>query len=231
MLTNQMIKNQIGQELEPKFTGIGFNVIPGNELLFCYQREEDGIFQGVDGYLLKYNDFKLVYRFEFGIQAVVQVLREIDKHVPLRKTKYEISNCLVGVSPGGILFPLEPERPYKDFADELQLQSILFDIQAFYLGYYQTFVEKYKDLSRLNLLFNRLDDFVIKPSGFPNLAFFHITRLVLARMANDPNFEEIVERNFQALEELWKAQGAVYDRTDSSKPEVFAAEYLRSSRF
>ena len=81
------------------------------------------------------------------------------------------------------------------------------------------------------MLYNRLDDFRIDAREFPNLSFFHVTRLIIAKLANDPHFDEIVERNFQALEELWKHEGAVYDRFDESKPEVFTSKYLKDNSF
>jgi hypothetical protein len=60
------------------------------------------------------------------------------------------------------------------------------------------------------------------------VAFFHVTRLVIARLANNPDYDMVVEKNIEALEELWKRDGGVYDRNDAAKPEVFASEFLRN---
>ena len=42
---------------------------------------------------------------------------------------------------------------------------------------------------------------------------------------------KLLQRNFQALEELWKHEGAVYVRFDEIKPEVFTAKYLKDNSF
>jgi hypothetical protein len=33
------------------------------------------------------------------------------------------------------------------------------------------------------------------------ISFFHVTRLIIARLANNPNYDEVVEKNYKALEE------------------------------
>ena len=231
MLSTKEAKEYIKRELEPYFLEQGFTSKNEREFVFSYCSDKDGVSYELDGYLLKYNEYKFVYRFYFGLQKVVEILKQIDKHVPLKRNKYIIGNSLIGISPGSILFPREPERPYKDFDNEFRLKLILFDIQAFYQNYFLRFCSKYSDIRQLNKLYNRLDDFRVDSWEFPNLAFFYVTRLVIARLANDPCFDEIIDRNFQALEQLWKQEGAVYDRLDESKPEVFAAKYLKDNSF
>jgi hypothetical protein len=231
MLKTKEVKDYVKRELEPHFVEQGFTSKTEKEFVFSYSCDNEGTSHELFGYLLKYNDYKLVYGFSFGLQKVVEVLKQIDKHTPLERRKYSIGNTLISISPGSILFPREPERPYKDFDNEFRLKLILFDIQAFYQSYYLPFCNKYSDIKQLNKLYNRLDDFRIDAWEFPNLGFFHVTRLVIARLANDPNFDEIVNKNFEALEQLWQRDGGVYDRLDESKPEVFAAKYLKDNSF
>lgn len=90
------------------------------------------------------------------------------------------------------------------------------------------FCEKYSNIAEIDKLMNSSNNFWIDIIGKSTpIAFFHVTRLIIARLANNPNYGEIVEKNFQALEYLWKQEGAVYDRHDETKPEVFAAKYLK----
>jgi hypothetical protein len=180
MLKTKEVKEFIKRELEPYFLEQGFTSKNEKEFVFSYNRDNDGISNKLDGYLLKYNEYVFVYNFYFGLQKVIDILKQINKHVPINGSNYTIQNKLICISPGSILFPRETSRPYKDFDNEFRLKLILFDIQAFYQSYYRRFCNKYGDIKQLNKLYNRLDDFRIDSWEFPNLAFFHVTRLIIA---------------------------------------------------
>ena len=155
-------------------------------------------------------------------------MKEIDSHVPLARFKYEIKSSITGISPGRLFDPFAADRVYKYFSTEGELLSILEEVKSFYKETFVPFCEKYSQFSELDKLINSPDDFWIDNTGktIP-ISFLHVTRLVIARLAENPNYDDVVEKNFQALEELWKRDGGVYDRTDRSKPEVFAADYLK----
>jgi hypothetical protein len=226
---NRIVKTKLGEWLSPQ----GYlSINEGPEIIASFEKEDDNYFYSFNCYTEKYDVFRLVYGFSFGIKRIVEILKEIDAHVMLSRRKYAIKNSITAVSPGLLLDPLHITRAYNTFNTEEELLARLKEIEQFYEQTFKPFCKRFSDINELNSLINSYDDFWKDSWGkHTPIAFFHVTRLIIARMANDPNFEEIVERNFQALEELWKAQGAEYDRTDSSKPEVFAVEYLRSSRF
>lgn len=233
MIAKAAIKRIVKTKLGEWLSSQGYKSInEGPEIIASFEREDDNYFYSLNCYTEKYDVFKLVYGFSFGIKRIVEILKDIDSHVALSRGKYTIKNSITGVSPGLLLDPLHIARAYNTFNTEEELLTRLMEIEQFYEETFKPFCTKFSDVNELNRLVNSFDDFWKDSWGKRTpIAFFHVTRLIIARMANDPNFEEIVERNFQALEELWRAQAAVYDRTDSSKPEVFAAEYLRSSRF
>jgi len=148
--------------------------------------------------------------------------------MPLSRRKYTIQNSITGISPGLLLDPLHISRAYKYFSTEEALVSILQEVKTFYEQQFVPFCAKYSNFGELDKLINSPADFWIDSNGKSTpISFFHVTRLIIARLANNGNFDEVVERNFQGLAELWKNDGGVYDRNDESKPEVFAAKYLK----
>ena len=176
----------------------------------------------------KYNEYELVYGFSFGIARLVKILKEIDSRVPLSRYKYEIKPSITGISPGRMQDPYAPDRGYKSFSTENGLLSVIEEIKSFYKDVFVPFCEKYSRFEELDKLVNSPGDFWIDSTGktIP-FAFFHVTRLIIARLANNPHYDIVVEKNFEALEQLWKRDGGVYNRFDELKPEVFAAKYLK----
>ena len=227
-MNKKEIKEYTFQKIGPYFSEQGFTVIKtNNESLFNFEKKTDDYFYSCGGYTLKYDNYKLIYGFSFGIRSIVNILRQIDAKTSLSRVPYNLTESLIGVSPGAILFPKEHERPYKYFSDEYELELCLFDVMAFYQSFFLPFCDKYKSIDKLDLLFNDFRDFKTDNQSFPKLAFFHVTRLIIARLANNPEYEKVVEKNFEALEFLWEQDGGKYDRLDDNKPEVFAAKYLR----
>ena len=178
--------------------------------------------------LIKIHEYKLIYSYEFGIQKIVDLLKEIDKYIPLSKSKYTIKNYITGISPGQLVDPFDIYKAYSFFNSEKQLEKIIDDLKLFYNEKFVPFCIKYSNYKNLDQQFNSFDNFYIKGNGnYPTLTFFHVTRLIIARLANNPEYEKVVEKNFEALEFLWEQDGGKYDRFDETKPEVFAAKYLR----
>lgn len=227
-MNKKEIKDYTFKKIEPYFTQEGFLTSKtNNEILFSFEKRTDEYFYSSGGYLIKYDNYKLVFGFSFGINSILNLLRQIDKHVPLSRAPYNLTDSLIGISPGAVLFPKDHQRPYRHFADEFELELCLFDVIAFYQSFFMPFCDKYKSVEKLDLVFNDFRDFREDNSCFPNLSFFHITRLIIARLANNPEYEKVVEKNFESLELLWEQDGGKYDRFDETKPEVFAAKYLR----
>jgi len=233
MINKAIIRQVIVRELGAFFGPLGFRVEKVKGDIVASMIKDDCVnHYGFHCHTNKYNEYKLVYSFSFGINKVVEVLKEIDGHVPLTKPRLEISGFLTGTSPGYRLDPFDPERGYKYFTTEEGLLQILEDVKAFYRDEFLPFCETYSDVVKLDKLINCFDDFWMDSLGKPvPLRFFHVTRLIVAKLANNPHFDEVVERNFQALEELWKRDGGVYDRFNESKPEVFTAKYLKERSF
>jgi hypothetical protein len=227
----KIVDHEIGDLLLP--AGYSKIKVKADEVA-SYEKHDSNNYYEFHCHMEKYNDYKLVYGFSFGINRIVQILKEIDMHVPLERRKYNIHNWITGYSPGLLLDPLDISRAYKYFSNEQELLQILQEVKLFYEQQFVPFCEKYSNVSELDKLMNSPIDFWIKGRGkgisMP-IAFFPVSRLIIARLANNPNFDEVVERNFQALEEAWKAEGAVYDRNEETRPEVFAAKYLKERSY
>ena len=152
---------------------------------------------------------------------------DINAHVPLARYPTESAFFITGTSPGYLHDPFDPAKAYKYFTTEGELLQILNDAKSFYKNDFIPFCKNCSDFVALDKLINSFDDFWPDSLGKKvPLRFFHVTRLIVAQLAKNPNYNEVVERNFQALEKLWKEDGGVYNRFDESKPEVFAAKYL-----
>lgn len=221
----KIVKEEMGNFLLP----LNYKHLkPRDEIVAVFVKNDGDYFYNFHCYTNKYNKYQLCYGFSFGIARVVKILEEIDSHVPLSRTKYEVKPSITGISPGGLLDPLDPSRGYPFFDTEGGLMSVIEEIKSFYQNAFVPFCEKYCRIEELDKLINSENDFWIDSWGktIP-IAFFHVTRLIIAKLANNPNYDTVVEKNFEALEQLWKREGCVYDRFDESKPEVFAAKFLK----
>jgi len=231
MINNAKIKQIVSAEMSDFLSPLGYKSIKVKAgVVASFEKNDATNYCEFHCHVNKYNDFQLVYGFSFGINEVVQVLKYIDSHVPLANYKYEVKEAITGISPGLLLDPLHISRAYKFFNTGMELLSIIEEIKLFYEKRFIPFCNKYSSLVELDKLMNSADDFWLDSTGksIP-ISFFHVTRLVISKMSNSPRYDEVVERNFQALEAIWKAEGATYDRTDESKPEVFTANYLNSA--
>ncbi|PZR29955.1 MAG: hypothetical protein DI535_00165 [Citrobacter freundii] len=175
-----------------------------------------------------YDGFKVVYHYGFGINRVVNLLSRIHEQVPLRKGPVVIPKQITGISPGLLKTPEDPFRSFQTIKTEQELGRLLEEIKSFYQHEYTDFFSKYADIKAMDAQFNNLDSFYEKEHGvFPALAFLSVSRLIIARLSDNRQYEEVVNRNFDLVEREWLKDGARYDRTDENMPEVFAAKYLK----
>ena len=225
----KIVTREVGNMLLP----IGYSQVKVKaDMVASYEKNDGKYYYEFHCHTEKYNEYKLVYAFSLGVNKIVEILKEIDSHVPLSRRIYTVQESITGISPGQLLNPLDISRAYKYFATEEALLSILQEVKTFYEQNFVPFCNKYSNVEELDKLINSSADFWIDSTGKTTpISFFHITRLIIARLANNGNFDEVVERNFQALEELWKRDGGVFDRNDGSKAEVFAAKFLKEKSF
>ena len=224
------IRKIVTSELSSYLLPLGYRLIKvKGELIASFEKNDNDYYYDFYSHTNRYNEYQLVYGFSFGINRIVEILKEIDLHTPLSSgAKYQIGPSITGISPGRLLDPFSPDRAYKYFSTQEELLVILEEVKFFYKNTFVPFCEKYSRFVELDKLINSFDDFWIDSTekSIP-ISFFHVTRLIIARLANNPNYDEVVEKNYKALEELWEKFGGVYDRNDQSKPEVFAARYLK----
>ena len=229
MITKKEIKVIVEQEIGYYLKNVGYKKSKvAADIIAKYESHTTEHNYNFSCHVNKYDVYRFIYGFSFGINKVIDILKIIDQNVPLQKTIYEINNSLMSISPGLLLNPLNIYPAYKYFSTEDELLNILKDVKSFYNEKFIPFFNLYSNVENIDNEFNRFENFYSTSWGkFPSLPFFHVTRLIVARLANNPHYDEVVERNFEALEEIWKKDGFIYDRYDETKPEVFAAKYLR----
>ncbi|MET0465898.1 MAG: hypothetical protein ABW007_22240 [Chitinophagaceae bacterium] len=168
------------------------------------------------------------YGFGLGYPQVTETLQQIHNHTPIRKEIQQVPRFVTGISPVLLGDPLSPGKHQPPFGTEAELKSIMQDVRTFYQHKFARFSETYSDISALDQAVNSLDNFREKESNqFPPLLYLFVTRLIIARLAENPQYEQVVEKNFEAIEKEWASFDATFDRTDEKRPEVFAAKYLR----
>ena len=231
MINKDAIRKIVKAEMNNFLSPLNYKMLkPKGDIVAEFVMNDGNYQYGFHCHTNKYNEYQLIYGFSFGINKVVDILAEINSHVPLPRYPTEPTFFITGTSPGYLLDPFDPARAFKYFKTEEELLQILNDAKSFYKNDFIPFYEKCSDFVALDELINSFDDFWPDSLGKKvPLRFFHVTRLIVAQLAKNPNYDEVVERNFQALEELWKKEGFIYNRFDESKPEVFAAQYLKQS--
>ena len=229
MITKKEIKTIVEQEIGIFLEALGYRKIKvAADVIAQYEKQTNEYNFSFGCYVNKYDEYKFIYGFGFGVNKVIEILKDIDRKVSLQKTVYTINNSLMSISPGLLLNPLNIYPAYKYVSTTDELINITKEVKLFYEQKFTSFCNNYSEIIEIDKIFNSFENFYTTGWGkFPSLPFFHVTRLVIARLANNPEFEMVVEKNFEALESIWKQDGLKYDRFDETKPEVFAAKYLR----
>ena len=229
MITKKEIKSKLETNLGNFLNQHGYKKKKvASDMITLFTNESENYNYAFSCSSVLYEVHRLIYGFAFGIKEVVLIQQEIDNHVPLARNKYIIQPYIMNISPGVLLDPFNIYKAYKDIDTEEKLVEVFNDIMNFYNSKFIPFCNQYSNYKNLDKEFNSFDNFYIKGNGiYPSLTFFHETRLIIARLANNPEYEKVVEKNFEALEYLWEQDGGKYDRFDETKPEVFAAKYLR----
>ena len=230
-----MIKKEfkaiIARELVPFFQEQGYKKISYLGMLIALYKEDSNTVYRMGTDDLKYNGFVLIYYYQFGLKIVNSILKEIEKHVPLKKGLYHPVDTYLLISPGVLLDPFHHSRAYDEVMNEQESVVMLDELKQFYLDQFIPFYDKYSDIHYMDSLINNLDDFWEGANGrdrYPGIGYFHIIRLIYARLANNPNFDTIVERNLDAFDKYWKSIGGTFDRNaDKEFAEVYAGKYLR----
>lgn len=74
---------------------------------------------------------------------------------------------------------------------------------------------------------DKIDNEVLKYASAADDQVLHQQmRVIIACQANNPEYENVVEKNFESLEYLWEQGGGKYDRFDEIKLKVFAARFF-----
>jgi hypothetical protein len=184
MINSTEIRKIVTNELDNYLAPLGYcrNKVKG-EIVASFEKNDGNYFYDFYSHTNKYNEYQLVYGFSFGINRIVNILKEINLHVPLIRPKSEIKSSITGISPGQLLDPLRPARAYKYFTTENELLSILDEVKFFYAKTFVPFYEKYSKFTELDKLINSPDNFWIDTTGktIP-ISFFHVTRLIIARL-------------------------------------------------
>lgn len=225
MFNKPAVNNIINEELSPFLNDIGYKCTRSKGGDFFYEKTDNINYYSFYCFAQKYShEFKFIYGFELGINKVYEILNEINLQVPINSIK----KSFTGISPGQLLDPLDIFRGYKYFHSKETLITILNEVKTFYWNQVIPFDLRNSNIFELDKHYNSLENFQKDSWGkFPSLNHFHITRLIIAKLANNPQFEIVVERNFQALEEIFIKDGGIFPRNDMTIPEVFASEYLK----
>jgi hypothetical protein len=178
-------------------------------------------------YLSIYNEYQFHYSFGLGENKVIKVFNEINKKYNNLLYPKPIKGFM-GIAPHFFVDIFDTGAGYKYFHDEVTLRERLDEVKNFYENEFDDYCAKFCSLMNLDNYFNSPANFCRYKRGlFPTLGFFHVTRLIIAKLSGQYNFEEIVERNFLDIESFWKEDGLVYDRNDFNNPEVCTVDYLR----
>ena len=92
-------------------------------------------------------------------------------------------------------------------------------------------LDKSNDLREIDKAING-DDFWITDSNMPfNLGGnFYVKRLIIAKLAGNPKYDEVVRKNYEGLADQIKSEGNSFEvnQTDLSLPIPFTVEYLKN---
>ena len=82
----------------------------------------------------------------------------------------------------------------------------------------------------MDKIFNNLDNFwdLVTPIGYSLGGYEKLTRLIVAKLSGNPNYEEVVNRSYELLDRIRAAKGLEpYDRHDLTKPIPYTVHLLK----
>lgn len=192
-----------------------------------YDLGRDVITFGMYNYAISHQIFYHYGKFFNSIEQVVkQVNDKIKLTPPYSKELYYTTlsfgyESLNGVNKSAYLPFVENEEQVKNCIDEIIAFS---KTQAFPL------LDKMNDLYFLNKEINGTDFWESSWQKKYALSNFDIKRLIIAKLAGSPNFDEIVDKNYKAIEKASAENGYpfIYDRNDLNKPIPHVLEILKN---
>lgn len=164
----------------------------------------------------------MVYAFGFGINTVLHVAKKIYELYNIKQFR---SNIFTNVNPSLLEDSFNMYFKQPEFYSEEDLINVLEGVKIFYLEEALPFFEKYGDVQVLDAMINSPEDRWIKEKrSFPGIGYLPVYRLIIAKLAGRPDFDDLVEFNYDAIQIDWKD----FDRNDGSLLEVIASRYLQS---
>ncbi|PZR29952.1 MAG: hypothetical protein DI535_00150 [Citrobacter freundii] len=228
-MNKQDIKKVVQAEFAPFLQAEGYkNGRTPADMIAIMEKDMPDVSYQFTCHVYRYDVYVFDFGFGLGYPMVTDLLQTIHSHTPIRREIVQVPKYVTGISPTLLGDPLNPGKYQPPFGTEAELKQILDGVRSFYTNEFGQFSGSYSDIRTLDRAINSLDNFREKESTqFPPLLYLFVTRLIVARLAENPLYEQVVEKNFEAIEKEWASFDAVFDRTDEKRPEVFAAKYLR----
>jgi len=206
--------------LEPFLTQHGFVVKLNKSNEAQIRRQEKEGFDSIGIDMLNYDpSYRIRYGFNKVNSLVSSIMLNLQEKVKLN-FKEEKNSRLLFFSYNTINDP-ENTSYLPMMESETDVQTCVRMMIAFMEETAFPLLQKFEDLGEIDKMINGEDPWETdwhRPITF--VTNFYEKRLIIAKLAGNPNFDELVDFNYKTLEKLSAENGSpfVYDRNDLSKP-------------
>lgn len=229
-MTGKEAKELIVKHLSPFMDNNSFKLVNTRSNDVEYKRKTSTGYEEIALDCINYNPVQIVrYAVRKRIDAVEDITKKINEDItlspPINKDTVTIAfseATFRGLSTDSYMPEMLNEQ---DVIKSIEILTKFLKQEAF------PFLDKINDLRELDKIING-DDFWNDDWKKPfNLGGnFSIKRLVIAKLANNPNSQNMVKREYDYIDSCLEKQGDVerINRTDLQFPIPFTVEYLNS---
>lgn len=189
---------------------------------------------GFDGYAsgtVDYNPIQIIrYSFFKRINIIEDIALEVFKRTKVISNPVDKNSLSLAFGYGGLVLGKYVDTYLPECSSENDIINCVADIIDFSKNHALPLIEKANNLKFLDNEINGENFWETDWQKKFNLGGnFDIKRLIIAKLADNPNFEEVVDKNYKAIEKASEESGYpfTYNRNDLSMPVPCVLEILK----
>lgn len=210
------------------FKEFDFKLIKTTNSDVVYERKKEGGFDGFVSGTLDYNPIQIIaYSVYKRINAVEEISAKLGEKIRLSPSINDETNTIAfGYE---TLNGINKQTTLPDMKTEEDLMSCVETIKTFMRETAIPLLDRFNDLREIDKEINGDEPWETDWKQKINLGGnFRYKRLIIAKLANSPNYDRLVEHEFAFLSKLAQEKGVTLpDRNDTNWPLVYVINFLK----
>lgn len=229
-MNKQEAKEFVIKHIDNFFENNGFKLLKKVDSSVIYQRKNKNSIDGFASGTVDYNPIQIVrYSFYKRINSIEEITASVNQKVKL-SPPINKDTVSLAFGYGGLVLGKHIDTYLPECSAEADIIKSVNEIIDFANTHAFPLLENSNDIKFLDTEINGCDFWETDWQRKFNLGGnFDIKRLIIAKLAGNPNFDEIVDKNYKAIEKASEESGYpfTYDRNDLTMAVPCVLEILK----